>query len=36
MTKDSFVFGYLTNATIKSGQFSFSQMIQGAGWLVRK
>ena len=34
LEKDQFIVGYLTNSTLKSGVFS--QLISGAGWLVRK
>ena len=34
LEKDQFIIGYLTNSTLKSGVFS--QLISGAGWLVRK
>ena len=34
LEKDQFTVGYLTNSTLKSGVFS--QLISGAGWLVRK
>ena len=34
LEKDQFVVGYLTNSTLKSG--IYSQLISGAGWLVRK
>ena len=34
LEKDQFIVGYLTNSTLKTGVFS--QLISGAGWLVRK
>ena len=34
LEKDQFIVGYLTNSTLKDGVFS--QLISGAGWLVRK
>lgn len=34
LESDHFVVGYFTNSTLKSGMFS--QLISGAGWLVRK
>lgn len=34
LEKDQFIIGYLTNSTLQSGMFS--QLISGAGWLVRK
>lgn len=35
LTNTSYVVGYLTNDTVMGGRFNWSQLISGAGWLVR-
>ena len=36
LTNSSFIVGYLTNATLSGKELDFLQLIQVAGWLVRK
>ena len=35
LTSDSFVIGYMTNTTLNGGSLKLTQLIEGAGWIVR-
>ena len=36
ITNKSYVIGYLTNKTLSSGEYNWTQLISGFGWIVRR